>query len=33
MDAINREKQIKRWSRKKKEMLIATKNPEWRNLL
>ena len=33
MDAINREKQIKRWSRKKKEMLIAIKNPEWKNLL
>ncbi|MEX0906449.1 MAG: GIY-YIG nuclease family protein [Balneolaceae bacterium] len=33
MDAINREKQIKRWSRKKKETLIATKNPGWKNLL
>ncbi len=33
MDAINREKQIKRWNRKKKEALIATKNPEWKNLL
>ncbi len=33
VDAINREKQIKRWSRKKKEALIATKNPEWKNLL
>ena len=27
--AIQREKQLKRWSRKKKEALIATKNPEW----
>ena len=28
-EAINREKQLKRWNRKKKENLIATKNPEW----
>ena len=27
--AIQREKQLKRWSRIKKEKLIATKNPEW----
>ena len=27
--AIDREKQIKRWSRKKKERLIETKNPKW----
>ena len=27
--AIAREKEIKKWSRKKKEDLIATKNPEW----
>lgn len=27
--AIQREKQLKRWSRKKKENLIATKNPAW----
>ena len=31
--AIEREKQLKRWSRAKKEALIATRNPEWRNLL
>ncbi|MCP4121747.1 MAG: GIY-YIG nuclease family protein [Bacteroidetes bacterium] len=29
VEAINREKQLKRWSRKKKEKLIATKNPLW----
>ena len=28
-DAIAREKMIKGWTRKKKEMLIATLNPEW----
>ena len=28
-DAIAREKEIKKWKRKKKESLIATKNPEW----
>jgi len=31
-DAIAREKQIKRWARKKKEDLIKTINPEWRDL-
>jgi putative endonuclease len=30
--AIAREKQIKRWSRIKKEMLIARFNPQWRFL-
>ncbi len=30
--AIKREKQIKNWSRKKKEGLIKTKNPTWRDL-
>lgn len=30
--AIDREKQIKRWSRKKKEALINRDNPEWRFL-
>jgi putative endonuclease len=30
--AIAREKQLKRWSRAKKETLIARKNPEWRDL-
>lgn len=27
--AIEREKQLKKWSRKKKEFLIGTKNPKW----
>lgn len=27
--AIKREKQIKKWSRKKKDFLIGTINPEW----
>ncbi len=27
--AIAREKELKKWSRKKKEELIATTNPEW----
>ena len=31
-DAIAREKQLKRWKRDKKEMLIAKVNPEKRNL-
>jgi putative endonuclease len=31
-DAILREKQIKGWSRKKKEMLIESFNPEWKFL-
>jgi len=31
-DAIAREKEIKGWSRKKKEQLIASVNPEWRFL-
>ena len=30
--AIAREKQIKSWSRKKKNQLIAKKNPEWKDL-
>ena len=30
--AIAREKQIKSWSRKRKEELIATINPEWSEL-
>jgi putative endonuclease len=30
--AIDREKQLKKWNRKKKEALIATKNPEWQFL-
>ena len=28
-DAIQREKQLKRWSRSKKESLIGSINPEW----
>jgi putative endonuclease len=31
-DAIAREKQLKRWSRAKKEALIARRNPEWCDL-
>ncbi len=30
--AIDREKQIKGWTRNKKEILIGTKNPDWRFL-
>jgi putative endonuclease len=30
--AIAREKQLKHWSREKKEVLIAQRNPEWRDL-
>ena len=30
--AIEREKQIKDWSRKKKEKLINSKNPNWNDL-
>jgi len=32
LSAIEREKQIKSWSRKKKNTLIAGINPAWRNL-
>jgi putative endonuclease len=31
--AIDREKQLKKWSRAKKDALIAKRNPEWRDLL
>ncbi|MCX2745965.1 GIY-YIG nuclease family protein [Mangrovivirga sp. M17] len=31
-EAINREKEIKKWSRKKKEKLINRKNPLWNDL-
>jgi putative endonuclease len=31
--AIEREKQLKKWSRTKKDRLIAKRNPEWRDLL
>ena len=30
--AISREKQLKRWSRSKKNALIATMNPHWKDL-
>lgn len=32
MDAINREKQLKKWSRKKKVWLIEEQNPDWVDL-
>ena len=31
-DAIEREKEIKKWSRKKKNRLVETMNPEWQFL-
>jgi len=31
-DAIRREKQLKKWSRKKKEVLIERMNPDWKYL-
>jgi len=31
-DAIQREKEIKKWNRKKKEALINSKNPKWNSL-
>jgi len=31
-EAIAREKQLKKWNRKKKETLIGAKNEEWRDL-
>ena len=31
-DALQREKQLKRWSRKKKEDLINSINPDWNDL-
>jgi putative endonuclease len=31
-DAIAREKQLKKWSRQKKEWLIETRNPAWDDL-
>ncbi len=31
-DAIEREKQLKNWSRTKKVTLIERENPEWRDL-
>ncbi len=32
-DAINRETQLKKWSRIKKESLINSKNPGWKSLV
>jgi putative endonuclease len=32
LPAFEREKQLKNWRREKKEMLIARKNPGWRDL-
>ncbi len=32
LDAIDREKEIKKWRRSKKEALIASMNPDWRFL-
>lgn len=32
-EAINRETTLKKWSRKKKENLINSKNPEWKELV
>ena len=32
VSAIEREKQLKRWNRKKKEFLINQLNPEWKDL-
>ena len=33
MDAIDREKEVKKWNRKKKEALINTLNPRWLTLV
>jgi len=30
--AVSREKQIKSWNRKRKNMLVESMNPEWRDL-
>ena len=32
-DAIDRETELKKWNRKKKEALIAALNPEWREIV
>jgi putative endonuclease len=32
VSAITREKQLKNWTRKKKDKLVETVNPEWKDL-
>ena len=32
MEAINREKEIKKWRREKKEKLVSSLNPQWNDL-
>ena len=32
-DALNREKQLKKWRREKKNALINTINPQWKDLM
>lgn len=32
LEAIEREKQIKSWSRKRKNQLVRTENPDWKDL-
>lgn len=32
-DAIKREKQIKHWTREKKNALVESRNPRWRDLI
>ena len=32
IDAIKREKQLKKWSREKKNRLVESKNPDWLEL-
>ena len=32
-DALNREKQLKKWRREKKDALINSINPQWKDLL
>lgn len=31
--AIKREKQLKKWNRQKKEQLISSKNPDWKEMV
>ena len=32
-DAIAREKQLKKWTRQKKNLLVESKNPEWKEIV